>query len=191
MFCKNQGVNLDKTHLDNGLIIWREFDENLLFIGISGEGIPEQNVRHLLELSYNAIIMLVGLNGLQTFSQNPERLKRELKHVLPLMDKLLLEVDNGLIGFTEGTLCNDNQVLLEKLGDFSEQFGSPYSCLIVRGRIAVATEGWWHLNAIDRKLLHLQLQSTTTSMQFDVPVFLPKKSPNVSDYSVIFLFKTN
>lgn len=179
MFCKNQGVQLNKTHLEDGLIVWQEFDENLLFIGIASGGVPEHSLRLLLELSYHAIVLLLGQNGLETLGINPERLKRELKHALPIMDQLLVEVDSGLVAFTECILSNENQVLLEKLSEFSDRFGSPYACLIVRGKIAVATEGWWDLNAIDRKLLDVMLQTST--MPLDVPVYLPKKSPNVSN----------
>lgn len=175
MFCKNQGVHLNKTHLDDGLIVWQEFDDNYLFIGIAGRGVQEKSLRLSLELAYHAIILLVGQNGLQ-MCQNPERLKRELKQALPIVDQLLMEVDSGLIGFTECILSNENQVLLEKLNEFSEQFGSPYASLIVRNKIAVATEGWWELDAVDRKLLNITLQ---TSNKLDLPVYLPKKSPNV------------
>lgn len=178
MFCKNQGVHLDKTQLDDGLIVWREFDDNLLFIGIASSGVPEQCIRQLLELAYHGIVMVVGQNGLQT-GQNPERLKRELKHALPLMDKMLLEVDSGLIGFTDCILSHDNQVLLERLVEFSDQCGSPYACLMVRNKIAVATEGWWDLDAVDRKLLNIMLQTSMDTGALDVPVYLPKKSPNV------------
>lgn len=187
MFCKNQGVHLNKTQLEDGLIVWQEFDENLLFIGIASGGVPEKSIRHLLELAYHGIVMLVGQSGLEAMGQNPERLKRELKHALPVMDKLLLEMDAGLIGFTECILSNDNQVLLEKLSEFSDQLGSPYACLLVRNKIAVATEGWWDLNAVDRKLLNIMLQTGDgagqNTMQLDVPVYLPKKSPNVSSSS--------
>lgn len=179
MFCKNQGVHLDKTQLDDGLIVWREFDENLLFIGIASAGVPEQCLRQLLELAYHSIVMVVGQNGLQ-LGQNPERLKRELKHALPIMDKLLDEADSGLIKFTDCILSHENQVLLDRLREFSEQCGSPYACLMVRTKIAVATEGWWDLDAIDRKLLNVMLQTSSSALQLDVPVYLPKKSPNVS-----------
>lgn len=178
MFCKNQGVHLDRTQLEDGLILWREFDENLLFIGISSTAVPEQSLRHLLQLAYQALVLLVGQNALLAMGQNPERLKRELKHTMPLIDRLLLEVDTGLIALTECILSHENQVLLDRLVEFSDQFGSPYACLMVRGRIAVGTEGWWDLNAIDRKLLSVMMQSSGT-MQLDVPVYLPKKSPNV------------
>lgn len=184
MFCKNQGVHLNKTHLEDGLIVWQEFDENLLFIGIAS-GVPEHSLRLLLELSYHAIVLLLGQNGLETLGINPERLKRELKHALPIIDQLLLEVDSGLVAFTECILSNENQVLLEKLSEFSDRFGSPYACLIVRGKIAVATEGWWDLNAIDRKLLDVMLQTST--MPLDVPVYLPKKSPNVRSTTPIHI----
>lgn len=183
MFCKNQGVDLTKTTLDDGLIVWQEFDDNFLFIGIgNGGGVQEQCLRKLLELAYHAIILLIGQSGLQLV-HNPERLKRELKYVLPLMDLLLEELHSGLIGFSDCILSNENQTLLGKLVDFSEQFGSPYACLMVRNKIAVATDGWWDLNGIDRKLLNIMLQTATT-LQMDVPVYLPKKSPTVRELPI-------
>lgn len=181
MFCKNQGVALNKTQLEDGLIVWDEFADNLLFIGIASAGVAEHCLRQLLVLAYNAIIMVLGQNGLQTLSQNPERLKRDLKHALPLVDRLLPEVDAGLIHFTECILSNENQVLLERLGEFSEQFGSPFACLMVRDKIAVATEGWWEdLHPVDRKLLDVMLANCLATVQLDVAVYLPRKSANVS-----------
>lgn len=158
--------------------MWEEFDDRFLFIGIAnGGGVQENAIRKLLELAYNAIILLIGHNGLQLF-HNPERLKRELKYVLPLIDLLLEELHSGLIGFSDCLLSNENQTLLSKLNDFSEQFGSPYACLMAKNKIAVATDGWWDLDAVDRKLLNLMLQTATT-LQTDVPLYLPKKSPTV------------
>lgn len=55
-----------------------------------------------------------------------------------------------------------------------------FSCLLIRGKIAVATESWWSLNPDERKLLSLMGSFEHDSTAKDIPVYLPQKSPNVS-----------
>jgi len=69
--------------------------------------------------------------------------------------------------------------MLARLQEFSEQLGSPFCCVLIRHKIAVATEAWWDLNIIDRKLL-LSVITTVGHNQKDIAVYLPIKSPNVS-----------
>lgn len=61
-----------------------------------------------------------------------------------------------------------------------ECLDSIYGCILVHGCLAVATEGWWNLSPIERKLLITAVNTEDTYSTRDIPVFLPYKSPNVA-----------
>lgn len=69
------------------------------------------------------------------------------------------------------------QVCLES---FSGSVPSLYGCVILENSIAVATEAWWDLELIERKLLSHLISANSRCTAFDIPVFLPNKSPHVS-----------
>lgn len=54
-----------------------------------------------------------------------------------------------------------------------------YSCVLIHGKIAAATENWWTLHPEEIKLLSLLAITENTGASKDVPIFLPHKSPNV------------
>lgn len=45
----------------------------------------------------------------------------------------------------------------------------------------VATPAWWDLTAIEKNLLSLMVAFNNSCSTFDIPVFLPVKSPKVID----------
>ncbi|XP_055705067.1 protein fuzzy homolog [Phlebotomus papatasi] len=177
MFCKSQGQNLRSTSWEDGLLVWEEFADTFLIIGF-GRGVGEKVLRKLINSTYSALVFTVGLPELQNFL-SVERLKRELLPCLGIIDHLIESADCELIGFTDCILCPQNATILEKLGEFCDQFGSAYACLMIRQRIAAATEGWWDLDVGDRQLLST-LIATSSSLQKDTPVFLPQKSPSIA-----------
>lgn len=201
MFCKSQGVHLQNTHLDDGtLIVWKEFENSFTMIGI-GKGYTEKILRDLLEIVFNATIFTIGLNEVK-HNQNAEQFKRELKVSLtadawntqtlkpcfplfcqncyPIVDKLIENIDADLLKFSDCIIPSSGTEILQRLNEFSEQIGSPFCCVVVsRHKIVAGTDGWWDLNVIDRKLL-ITMLSATTAPQLDVPVYLPKKSPNIA-----------
>lgn len=65
--------------------------------------------------------------------------------------------------------------------------GSPFCCVLIRQKIAAATEGWWNLDVTDRKLLMTTL-SISNNQQKDVAVYLPEKSPNVTKFFKFNIF---
>lgn len=69
------------------------------------------------------------------------------------------------------------------LDSYTECVDSVYSCVLIHGKLAVATESWWSLHADEIKLLAL-LATVDNSTSKDILVFLPYKSPNVSPYYV-------
>lgn len=80
MFCKSQGVNIRTTYMDDGLIVWREFENCITMIG-AAKGITEEVLNNLLEYAFNALIFCISLNELK-HNKNVEHLKRELKVTL-------------------------------------------------------------------------------------------------------------
>lgn len=57
-----------------------------------------------------------------------------------------------------------------------------YSCILIHGKIAAATESWWTLNSDEIKLLSLLATTENSGASKDIPVYLPYKSPTVRIY---------
>lgn len=55
-----------------------------------------------------------------------------------------------------------------------------YSCVLIHGKIAVATESWWNLHPEEIKLLSLLAVSENAASSKDIPIYLPYKSAAVS-----------
>jgi len=62
---------------------------------------------------------------------------------------------------------------------------SIYGCVLVHGCVAAATEGWWSLDPMERKLLTIAITTESICTARDIPVFLPCKSPNVNIFKEI------
>lgn len=77
MFCKSAGVNIRTTYMEDGLIVWREFENCITMIG-AAKGITEEVLGNLLEYAFNALIFCISLSELK-HNKNVEQLKRELK----------------------------------------------------------------------------------------------------------------
>ncbi|KFB38700.1 AGAP008489-PA-like protein [Anopheles sinensis] len=177
MFCKSQGVDLPISYLEDSMIMWKEYEGTIVMIGIARD-ITEKTLRHLLDYSYQAMVFCVGIQSIKKI-KNIDRFKRELKNYYPLIDQLLEVVESDLFRYVDCVLCSESMSMLTKLNEFSVQVGSPFCAILVRQRIACGTEGWWDLDVIDRKLLMLLLNASSTIQQ-DVPVYLPKKSPSIA-----------
>lgn len=178
MFCKSQGVTLKTTYLDDGLVVWREF-ENCITLIVAAKGIPETVINDLMELVFNAMVFSLSLNELR-HNKNAEHLKRELMPYYPIIDKLMDSVDTDLLRFTDCILTNEAAAIADKLNEFSQRIGSPFCCMLGYHKVLAGTEGWWDLHAIDRKLLITLLSAATIPNPQDYPVFLPRKSPNIA-----------
>ena len=77
-----------------------------------------------------------------------------------------------------------------------ECLDSMFGCIVIHGHLAVATESWWDLDPVERKLLVMAVSSNNHCSARDLPVFLPNKSPTVSTentitkkFACIFLFQ--
>lgn len=173
-----------------GRVLWRVFHDSLMLIGISSNAdVSELHLRRLLENAWNCMVLVLGLDELAN-TRNVERLKRELRSCYRLIDMLLergvddRDGDRGLMG--DLTHCADcilfpqADLLQETLDAFTRAAESEFGCLLVRGRLAVATEKWWRLAPQELVLLSALANLPPGKTSCDCPVFLPQGSPNVA-----------
>lgn len=196
MFGSGQGAVLSCCETEGGgKVVWRVFQDSVMLIAVSGSGRggagsssskeEEYHLQRLLENVWNCMVLVLGQDELASV-RNVERLKRDLRSCFCLIDQLLEEKQEGILGAL--THCADsllppNPVLLqEALQGFAKAADSEFGCLIVHGRIAAATEKWWRLSPQEIVLLSALMRSfsTSNSASCDYPVFLPQGSPTVA-----------
>ncbi|KAJ8984368.1 hypothetical protein NQ317_003516 [Molorchus minor] len=192
MFARPFNIALLNTITDDYSVAWKDFEESLVIIGIAS-GCSVDVLNKLLESVFNAIVLIVGIDEVKT-QRNAERLKKRTAGIwkticYPVIDRLLDSLDCGdssnkhssdVAGFVETILCPENHLMQIVLDSFTECVDSMYSCLLIAGKIAAATESWWSLTPDEMNLLSLLATSENTANSKDIPVFLPHKSPTVA-----------
>ncbi|XP_056149532.1 protein fuzzy homolog [Lampris incognitus] len=198
MFGGVQGVVLSSCQTDcGGKVMWRVFQDSVMLIAVNAgqqagggggggkEKEEELHLRRLLENVWNCMVLVLGQDELANI-RNVERLKRDLHSCLGLIDKLLEDRQEGIMGNL--THCADcllppNPPLIQEAVDgFTQAVDSEFGCLMIHGRIAAATEKWWRLAPQEVVLLSALMQSLSGSgsASCDYPVFLPQGSPTVA-----------
>ncbi|XP_034410628.1 protein fuzzy homolog isoform X2 [Cyclopterus lumpus] len=194
MFGAGQGAVLSSCETEGGgKVVWRVFQDSVMLIAVSGGGqggtgsskLEEVRLRRLLENVWSCMVLVLGQDEL-TDVKNVERLKRDLRSCFALIDQLLEERQEGILGnltHCADSLLPPNPTLLqEALDGFSQAAESEFGCLVVHGRVAAATEKWWRLAPQEVVLLSALMRSLSASgsASCDYPVFLPKGSPTVA-----------
>ncbi|KAM6990130.1 protein fuzzy homolog [Tautogolabrus adspersus] len=194
MFGGGQGVTLSCCETEGGgMVVWRVFQDSVMLIAVNGGGRggeasrKEEEVRlqRLLENVWNCLVLVLGQDELANV-RNVERLKRDLRSCFCLIDQLLEEKQEGVLGnltHCADSLLPPNPALLQEAVDgFAQAADSEFGCLIVHGRIAAATEKWWRLAPQEVVLLSALMRSLSASgsASCDYPVFLPQGSPTVA-----------
>ncbi|XP_076226682.1 fuzzy planar cell polarity protein-like protein isoform X3 [Nomia melanderi] len=185
MFLKSQDIKLLYTDLPDTTVMWKEFDQSITLIVIAN-GTTKYVLNQFLDAVFGAMILFVGIDELKS-AKNIEKLKKDVRSCSPLVDNLLqcLDVGDGIslktdiINMTECIMCLENNLLQTCLESYMECLDSIYGCILIHGCLAVATEGWWSLNPIERKLLITVVTVEGVCTTRDIPVFLPYKSPNI------------
>lgn len=77
MYCKSQAIQLKTTYMEDGIVIWKEYEDSITMIG-AAKGVTERVLTDLLDLAFNAMIVCVSLIEIKHM-KNVEHLKRELK----------------------------------------------------------------------------------------------------------------
>ncbi|XP_071768707.1 protein fuzzy homolog [Centroberyx gerrardi] len=196
MFGGGQGVLLSSCETERGgKVVWRVFQDSVMLIAVNGgqqagggggsSKEEELHLRRLLENVWNCMVLVLGQDELASV-RNVERLKRDLRSCFGLIDQLLEERQEGILGNL--THCADcllppnPAALQEAVEGFTQAADSEFGCLMVHGRIAAATEKWWRLAPQEVVLLAALMRSLAASgsASCDYPVFLPQGSPTVA-----------
>ncbi|XP_062285272.1 protein fuzzy homolog [Scomber scombrus] len=201
MFGGGQGVVLTCCETaGGGKVVWRVFQDSVMLIAVSGgrggggggqggagSSSKEEEVRlqRLLENVWSCMVLVLGQDELANV-RNVERLKRDLRSCFGLIDQLLEDRQEGILGnltHCADSLLPPNPALLqEAVENFAQSADSEFGCLIVHGKIAAATEKWWRLAPQEVVLLSALMRSLSASgsASCDYPVFLPQGSPTVA-----------
>lgn len=199
MFGVSQGVEVSSClTAGGGRVVWRVFQDSVMLIAVSRGGPggaggggggssseAEVCLHRLLENVWNCMVLVLGQDELASV-RNVERLKRDLRSCFSLIDQLLEDRQEGVLGnlthCADSLLAPNPALLQEAVDGFAQSADSEFGCLVVHGRIAAATEKWWRLAPQEVVLLSALIRSLTGSgtTSCDYPVFLPRGSPNVA-----------
>ncbi|XP_062918991.1 protein fuzzy homolog isoform X2 [Mobula hypostoma] len=181
MFGSNQDVLLTSTCTDNTRVCWRVFRDSITLIVMSSEeDASDLYLSRLLDNVFSAMVLVIGLDDLVNL-KNVERLKRELRACYKLIDSLLAASDwiGDLTLCVDCVVSPDAAILQEVLEVFVAAAESNFGCLVVMGKVVVATEKWWRLAAQEVVLLAWLVGSLAPSSSRDYPIYLPHGSPTL------------
>lgn len=183
MFANTHDVQLLSTVTDDSKIIWKVFHDSLTMILITDDDQADNcHLNHILTLVFDAMVLLCGQDELINI-KNVERFKKDIKVCYPIVDKFVEQPDRMTFGdltnAVDVIVAPENNVLQNFLDAFTEAADSPYGCLFVHGKVAVATKKWWSLAGKELVLISMLLSSLIPCSSRDVPIFLPVVSPNV------------
>lgn len=185
MFLKSQNIKLINTLLPDMTVVWKEFADSITLISIAS-GTTKLVLDNFLNAVFNSMVFVAGIDEIKN-PRNVEKLKKELRNCYCIVDKLLDCLDIGnrtididLINMSSSMLCHEKQLLNNCLDMLMENLDSTYGCILVHGCIASATQSWLKLDKIEIKLLIMTVLLDTSCTSCDLPVFLPKMSPNIA-----------
>ena len=185
MFGGGQGAVLSCCETDSGgRVVWKVFQESVMLIAVNGEqggAVDDLQLRRLLENTWNCMVLVLGQDELVN-ARNVERLKRDLRSCYRLIDFFLEGAGDGMGDLTHCADCllaPQPGPLQDALDTFTRAAESEFGCLLVHGKVVVATEKWWRLAPQEVVLLSALVRTFTGSASCDHPVFLPQGSPTV------------
>ncbi|XP_051899095.1 protein fuzzy homolog isoform X2 [Pristis pectinata] len=181
MFGSNQDVLLTSTCTDDTRVCWRVFQDSITLIVMSSEeDASDLYLSRLLDNVFSAMVLVIGLDDLVNL-KNVERLKRELRACYKLIDSLLAASDwiGDLTLCVDCVVSPDAAILQEALEVFVAAAESNFGCLMVKGKVVVATEKWWRLAAQEVVLLAWLVGSLAPNSSRDYPIYLPHGSPTL------------
>ncbi|KAH1181147.1 protein fuzzy homolog isoform X3 [Mauremys mutica] len=181
MFGANLDVLLTAACTANTHVVWRVFHNSITLIVLSAEeGASDFALGRLLDNTFSAMVLILGLEELVNI-RNIERLKKDLRACYKLIDSFLapLERSGDLTQCVECVPVPHGAALQEGLEAFVAAAESRFGCLVVGGRLALATEPWWQLAPQELLLLSWLVGSLPPPTARDYPIYLPHGSPTL------------
>ena len=181
LFARKHGVEIVNTRAGKAKVSWKIFKESLKFIAIGKDcDVSDFQLSVLLENVFNALVLILGISEIEVIT-NVEKFKKEVRGSFCLIDSLL----TGSTPFgcvtqcVDVILCPETSILKERLDAFVKLCDSEFGCLLVHGKIVVATDKWWQLLPSEMMLVMLLIRSMPHANARDFPIYLPHGSPNV------------
>ena len=181
LFARKHGIEIINTRAGKAKLSWKIFKNSLKFIVITKDtDVTDFQLSLLLENVFNALVLILGLSEIETIT-NVEKFKKEVRGSFVIIDSLLTgSVPFGCITqCVDIILCPETSILKERLDAFVKLCDSEFGCLLVHGKIVVATDKWWQLLPSEMMLVMLLIRSMPHTNARDFPIYLPHGSPNV------------
>ncbi|KAF6031168.1 FUZ [Bugula neritina] len=191
MYGKSGEVELVSADSEQYNIGWRSYPHSITLILVVDKSLySKHQIDELLDMIYDGMVMLFGQDDLMTI-KNVERFKRDIRVSYALLDYILqLHSTNS---FSDITQCVDvlasrsTEILQNSLNAFTDAASSLHGCLLINSKVKVATPEWSSLGHREQILLcHMVNSLPQVPAARDVPVYLPKTSPNVAQRLVTF-----
>eukprot|EP00042_Codosiga_hollandica_P054716 m.747620 g.747620 ORF g.747620 m.747620 type:complete len:448 (-) comp58964_c0_seq2:107-1450(-) len=180
MFVERNDAQLKSTVTENAKIVWRTYHSSIIMIMITAnDGAVDAHIERIMDLYFNAMMLVVGYQNLIKPSF-VDRLKRDLKGAYGFIDSLLNDVNffGVQTSTTEVSVIVERDMFQSCVDNFAEELQSHYVCLLINGLATVATDSWWELPAEELILLPAFVRSLPLCHSRDIPIFLPKTSPD-------------
>lgn len=181
-FADVQNVQFKAIHTDKHSFIWHAIGDSLILAGIGD--LNDSTIKIGLELISTLIKMIIGDENI--YNKNADRIKREIKPCLPIIDYILrsstsVTIEKHLINIIETQSMKDNKAINNCLYNWAETICSDLCWVIVDKKLSAATKDWWDLHISDRKLLITIILANCYDQitSADIPIFLPHSSTKV------------
>ncbi|XP_054720740.1 protein fuzzy homolog [Uloborus diversus] len=183
MFSRLRGAELKQCVTPEEKIVWRVYRERLVLILISkNDGGNDYHIFNIMDNIFAAMLMVVGMDLI--LKQNETvKLQKALTACYPLIDHILCQSDEENFTFADLTcktdcfLAPDTQALQEHLTRFLEIADSLYGCLLIKGKVVVASKEWWTLTIQEKFLICKYVNVLPKVLSREVVIFLPTSSP--------------
>ncbi|GIY35467.1 protein fuzzy homolog [Caerostris extrusa] len=171
MFTRLRNGELKRAVTPEEKIIWREYHKRLVLILITkNDACSDCHMSNLLDNIFAGMAMLIGLDQLFKTWRSHETSKA-----------LVVSNIGDLTRTTDCLLTTDTHLLQDCLNQFLDVADSLYGCLLIKGKVAVASKEWWLLTNQEQNLIYFYVNSLPKVLSRDILIYLPTSSPQNSN----------